>query len=520
LSRGRSRARAATLFVVAVALGWAAHSQPGAWPLALVVLAPLAAFAETAPPVLAFAFAWASTVVTALLVTTPWLRHALVLHYEVPGVPAVVFGLAVIASCAVPSTLPVALYARLRPRAHAGTAALLFAALVVAGEWLRAEPLRCPWLLSGHPLTALPILVQTAELGGAHLVGFVAVAVSGGLGIALARRCVAALVAPGVLLALCLGWGALRLADPAIAGVRESALRVGVVQAAVPQDERFEPSSARAHVAEHAELTRALVAQQQLDLVVWSETAVDGDIDATPGLTEALVAAADDTGVPIVTGVVRSSGGQRTNSVVVVLPGAGIVGSHAKQRLLPFAESDPAWGGLLAPLVAPLVEGEPFAAGVEPTVLHAAGLGFATPVCFEILYPDLMRRFRAAGAALLVNLSNDAWFGRTSYAHMQLPHLSLRAIELRSWVVRGANTGISAVVDPWGRVVAQLGAFEQGTITAQVRAAHAVTVYARLGDAPVLVGLLAVVVAASARPGAFESSPGTTGSGAGTGTNG
>jgi apolipoprotein N-acyltransferase len=117
-------------------------------------------------------------------------------------------------------------------------------------------------------------------------------------------------------------------------------------------------------------------------------------------------------------------------------------------------------------------------------------------VCFEITYPGLMRRFRSAGARLVLNLSNDAWFGRSGYAEMHFAHAILRAVELRSWVVRGANTGISGFVDPTGRVAAELPVFEDGVVSTEVYAAGAAPFYARAGDEPVLL-LLAAVVAAS-----------------------
>ena len=116
-----------------------------------------------------------------------------------------------------------------------------------------------------------------------------------------------------------------------------------------------------------------------------------------------------------------------------------------------------------------------------------------------------MRRFRAAGAGLLVNLSNDAWFGPTGYPEMNLAHAVFRAIELRSFVVRGTNTGISAVIDPPGRVAARLGLFEEGTLAAQVAPAAPPTFYARFGSAPCALAF-AVCAALAALTGAGRGS--------------
>src|SRR5690606_24217097 len=131
---------------------------------------------------------------------------------------------------------------------------------------------------------------------------------------------------------------------------------------------------------------------------------------------------ADEIGVPIVTGAPRSAAGRRRNAVVLFVPGRGLVESYAKQRLVPFSEYDPDWFAFLAPLLGPVTEGEPYVPGGEPTVFEAGPIPFATPICFEITYPALVQRFREAGALLLVNLSNDAWFGRTGYPEMHLAH--------------------------------------------------------------------------------------------------
>jgi apolipoprotein N-acyltransferase len=123
-------------------------------------------------------------------------------------------------------------------------------------------------------------------------------------------------------------------------------------------------------------------------------------------------------------------------------------------------------------------------AGREATLLRLPEVAVAAPVCFEISYPDLLRGFAAAGAELVVNLSNDAWFGRTGFAETHLAHAPFRAVELRRWVVRGTNTGISAFVDPGGRVMSRLGLFEEGVLRGRVQPSSEPTLYARHGDAP------------------------------------
>ena len=175
--------------------------------------------------------------------------------------------------------------------------------------------------------------------------------------------------------------------------------------------------------------------------------------------------------------------------MVIFRPGAGLAGVYDKQRLVPFSESEPRGFGWLAPLLGPVTEGQPYVAGSEARVLAAPPALLGTPVCFEITYPELVRGFRRAGANLLVNLSNDAWFGPTAYAEMHLAHAVFRAVELRTWIVRGTNTGISAVLDPAGRVVVRSQLFREGVLSAEVRTSTRDTPYARHGDAPLLAAL-------------------------------
>src|SRR4029450_8343756 len=111
----------------------------------------------------------------------------------------------------------------------------------------------------------------------------------------------------------------------------------------------------------------------------------------------------------------------------------------------------------------------------------------------------LVRRFRTAGARLLVNLTNDAWFGRPGYADLHPAPAVFRAVELRTWIARGTNTGISAVIDPAGRVVARLDVGVEGILRARVGEAWPASLYARLGSAPFVALLAAFALGSTLR---------------------
>ena len=485
---------AAALVLAAVALTVWAHPPRSIWPCAFAMLAPLAAFAERRRASAVFGFAYVYSVVMALVIVR-WLLHALSVEYGVARPAAWAFAALLVGTYALVPAATAALYAGLRPRVRLALAPVLFASLWTLGEWLRAEPLGLPWVLSAHPLAFVPAAIQTADLGGVWAPGFGVALIGAGLGIALAARRAAPLLAPLAFWAAAGLW-ALPHRNPADPG--DDPIRVAVVQAAVPQSQKFQPGSAERNTLHHAALTRRRAAQAPLDLVVWSETAVDVALERAPALARRLHALVEETGTPLVTGAPRHDGGSPRNSVILLEPGSSGLQIYDKQRLVPFSEGD---GGILAwlgPLVKPLTEGDPYLAGREPTLLRMRGAALAAPICFEITYPHLMRRFRREGAQLVLNLSNDAWFGRTGYARTHLAHVPFRAVELRTWIVRATNTGISAVIDPSGRVLRELGLFREGVLDAEVAASDEQTLFSRYGDAPVLATLMALALGALA----------------------
>ncbi len=500
---GRSEARKSEPVAWAIAAAAAAATltvlayPPVAAPgLGAVMLAPLVAVLDGARARRAFALTWLYTTAMAL-VACRWMLHALVVQYGVSPLPSWLFLALLIGGLALLPAMAGALFARLSPRLADGAAPLAFAAIWALAEWLRGVPVGVPWLLAAHTWFRLPIAIQLAEWGGALLVSFVALTMNAGVGLALRRRSAWPLAAPALLAALAIGFGAWRLSAPAIPASGSSA-RIGVVQASVPPDQRFRADSAQRNVSRHADASRALARSEPLDLLVWSETAVDVDIDRAPMIRLGLEQLAGELGIPIVTGAPRTVGGVYTNSVVLLAPERGLVDSYAKQRLVPYSEYDPEWGARLTPLLGPVTDGVPYVPGREATIFRAAKLPFAAPICFEITYPALVRRFRREGALLLVNLSNDAWFGPIGYPEMHLAHAIFRAVETRSWVVRGANTGISAAIDPTGRIVASLPAFTEGSFAVSVSGAGPPPFYARHGDVPALAALVGILLAALA----------------------
>jgi apolipoprotein N-acyltransferase len=123
-----------------------------------------------------------------------------------------------------------------------------------------------------------------------------------------------------------------------------------------------------------------------------------------------------------------------------------------------------------------------FSAGEHAVVLPVRDHLISTSICYEIVYPDLVRRFVAGGSELLTTITNDAWFGETSAPHQHFAQASMRAIENGRYLVRSANTGISGIVDPYGRVLARSAIFVPAVIVGDARFLRSTTFYTRTGD--------------------------------------
>ncbi len=376
-----------------------------------------------------------------------------------------------------------------------GARGLLLAPLAwVAGETLRAHTFfRFPWCLLGYSQAEQTWVVQVASLGAVYAVSFLLA----GSGAALAylglehspRARRAALGAWAALLVAVLAFGAWRTSRPDPPGAR---LRVGLVQASIPQDEKWEPGLALRNVELHVALSREAAARGA-QLVAWPESAVPFRYDDTPAVRELLGELARELAVHLLFGNDDAEGDEAASRYFVgaklLDPEGRLRLRYHKVRLVPFGEYVPLqWlltlggrhGARLVQQVAAFTPGTEFVTGA------LGSRRLATLICYEAIFPDLAREFTSRGAGLLVNVTNDGWYGRTSAPHQHFAMAALRAVENGVYLVRAANTGISAVVDPRGRVLARTSLFERRALVHDVVLADAVaggrTFYARWGD--------------------------------------
>lgn len=361
----------------------------------------------------------------------------------------------------------------------------------VGSEMLRSHTLyRFAWCLLGYSqqdhLPFIQIAAYTAVYGVSFLVLSPAAAIAyacAGPGAAGHRN---ALLGCAALVGLVWLHGALALSRRMPA---EPSLRVGLVQGNIPQDEKWDLARAQANIDVHLGLTRA-AAERGARLVVWPESAVPLLLDQNPGLARSLAELARSRGLYLLFGNddIAERAGELPRIWVgakLLTPDGELAFRYHKMRLVPFGEYVPLQplltlgGRLTARLVRAVGE---FTPGSEHVVGQVDGHGVSVFICYEAIFPDQVRRFRAGGAELLVNVTNDAWYGRTSAPYQHFAMAVFRAVENGVWLVRAANTGISAVVDPRGRVVESTPLFERTLVVRDVPLVSGGTFYSRHGD--------------------------------------
>ena len=371
-----------------------------------------------------------------------------------------------------------------------GPAALLVSPLVwVATELLRAHTFfEFPWCLLGYSQQENPAAIQIAAFTAVYGVSF-AVALASALvayAAVVAKRRRLALLALVVLLVGLHAFGLWTMAQPL---PQSGSIRVGLVQGGVAQEDKWRPERARENIDRHLELTRQ-AKDRGARLVVWPESAVPFYYDHTPALAERLREAARAQGIYLIFGnddrELAPAGQERVFVGAKMLsPQGDLVLRYHKIQLVPFGEYVPlqpliTLGGRVAAKVIEQVAD--FTPGTDHVVAEADGHSLGVFICYEAVFPFLVRRFTASGAELLVNITNDAWYGRTSAPYQHLAMTAFRAVENGRYLVRAANTGITAVVDPRGRVVGRTNLFEATVLVRDVPLLKGTTFYARHGD--------------------------------------
>ena len=370
-----------------------------------------------------------------------------------------------------------------------------------------------PWLPLGLATSRFPMLAQAADLSGVRGVSFWVAATAGLLADAWIQRkersrVLVRLGAIVVLAAAVAGYGRWRLDSIALQPVAP----IAIVQPNVPQEEKWQDDNRDRIVSMLAGLTREGLQNGAPRLVVWPEVALPGYLLQNPDWADTLRALSAPARTPILFGVLdvefqptRTPAGAQEYEVFNAAMTTDSTGGIARQRpyrkefLVPVVERvpflDPDWfkglkyfGG--------------FGRGHDQTPFRYAFGEAGVLICYESIFPQLSREYRQDGVEILVNITNDAWFGRSIAPYQHEAHLAFRAIENRVGIVRAANTGISAYIDPLGRFHDETTLETSASRTYQVQTTSVITPFVRLGDwigIGSLLATLGLVVTAWAR---------------------
>ncbi|MBP2679067.1 MAG: lnt [Deltaproteobacteria bacterium] len=361
--------------------------------------------------------------------------------------------------------------------------------------WTAAEMARSylfsgfPWMLLGYTLAGSATLRQAADLAGVHGLSFL-LALSG-VSAYLAGRSLCDRLPAKAAITLIPGFAVIlflvlygRSGSPIPAGPAGllPEVKVAIAQGGIDQSVKWNPDNQLATLGIYGELTRT-AREAGAQVVVWPETAAPFFYGWEAGLSRTVEGIAVSGGIPILFGApwYDPSGGGFYNSVFQMDARGVVLGRYDKRHLVPFGEYVPLRSVLFF-LEKLTPGGGDFSTGTSPALFRVHGQQVAASICYEALFPSLIREGVLGGATLLVNVTNDAWFGDTVAPHQHLAMARMRCVEFRRPMMRAANSGISAVIEADGGIAASLGLFRRGVLVAAVRPATGETVYAKTGE--------------------------------------
>jgi apolipoprotein N-acyltransferase len=347
------------------------------------------------------------------------------------------------------------------------------------------------WAMLGHSQFRTLPLIQIADLAGVY--GITGLIVLANVVLYRALRAVSGAGVPYpvksafVLLLFLLGtlfYGFNRLTVPEPAEGKQ--LKVALIQGNIPQDVKWSPEFRQSTIDTYERLTRE-AAKGGVDLIVWPESAVPFFFQDEPVQAERIRGLARELQAYLLFGSpaheLRNGKSTFLNSVFIISPQGETMGRADKLHLVPFGEYVPL--GNILTFINKLVVGiGDFAPGERAIPLDAGSTKLGVQVCYEIIFPELARQYVQAGARVLVAVTNDAWFGRSSAPYQHLAISTFRAIETRTPLIRAANTGVTAIVDQNGHIRTMTGLFVEAFRTGEIKPGSGSSLYLTIGDLP------------------------------------
>ena len=457
----------------------------GLYPLAVPLVAVLLLLCETRGPREAawrgFWFGFA-----AFAAGTYWLYTSIHGFGGAPVIVAVILMLGLFCLMAIYMALVAALAATLSGLAPVLRWCLVWPALFTFFEWLRGFLFTgFPWLTLGYGQIDGP-LAAWAPIFGVYGVSFVTVLLAGGLLTLVRGTSRARVIAVGIVIVLSAATAAIH--DRAWSRPDGGAIRISMVQGSISQDLKWRPEQLRPTL----ELYRRLTFAQEADLVIWPEVAVPAIASQVDGYLERVAGEAGERDMQIYLGILTldRESGQYRNSLIGL---GGNADRYHKRHLVPFGEFFPVpdfarrWMRS-----AGLPNQDTLAGSDEQKPLRFGAVLLAPTICYEDAYGAEQLGFLPA-SNLLINISNDAWFGDSIAPHQHLQVARMRALETGRPMLRATNTGVTAIISARGEIVSRIPQFEPAVLSGTVRPHSGATPYVRTGNRPVLLLCLALI---------------------------
>lgn len=433
--------------------------------------------------------------------TGTWMPGAVAGYFDQPL--AVGFALFLLVSLAMAAPYYMVFAAVYAPlvRRFGGVAAPLLAgaawagADLLRGRLLNGTPIyvgNSPWATFGYSQTGVDALVQIASVTGVYGISFVLACTNAALAEAAAdllrrrrigRRAAWGLGTAALVVAAVSGFGVL-----ALRGARDASQAqrtpVALAQANLGAAARWEDGGAVRTLDAYLRLTREAFERGDPQIVFWPEAALTLFLEREPLYQRAIGLVLQPEGAELVAGAPRAEGPDGSapwrNSVYLVTPEGALRARYDKMYLLPFMEYFPLRLDLVRRRFGRAREFSPGAA-TPPLPTRAGDAGVL--ICNEALLPHFATERMAEGASYLINPSNDSWVADPGFAEQQLDMVALRAVEQRAWLVRVSDSGPSAVIDPWGRILARTQPRTRDLLLSEIGESPGHSLYGRVGDA-------------------------------------
>lgn len=337
--------------------------------------------------------------------------------------------------------------------------------LTIPGIWVLLELVRSyimfqgfPWALIGYTQFPMKPFIQIAEFGGVYLIGGIILMTNVAIFKAIKKEYLPLVLSICILIASS-GWGYWRMENLSVSG---RPMKVGVAQANIPQDRKWLPEMVGPTIDIYSRLTGQAV-QAGAEVVVWPETACSFYLFGQWPESSRIIDLSKKSDARLIMGSPAFEDNRFFNRVWL-LQGGRIGGYYDKVHLVPFGEYLPL-ARLIEPFFGNLTQGVgSFSRADEAHPIDDIGV----LICFESIFPGMTADLCKKGARYLVNVSNDAWFKTWSTPEQHLVMAAFRTIESRRWMLRSVNHGISAMINPFGEVVSEIGLLEEGVITGEI----------------------------------------------------